>query len=46
MNTVLVSTNELVIEPRGLNKIWGFRRELRVPLSHVNRATPDRNIGG
>ena len=46
MNTVLVSTSELVIEPRGLNKICGFRRELRVPLSHVNRATADRNIGG
>jgi len=46
MNTVIVSTTELVIEPRGLNKIWGFRRELRVPLSHVDRATADHSIGG
>ncbi|GAA1148769.1 hypothetical protein [Nesterenkonia lutea] len=45
MNTVTVSAGELVITPRGLNKIWGFRRELRVPLSHVTRATADTSIG-
>lgn len=46
MNTVTITDdNELLIKPHGLNKIWGFRKELRVPLSHVKSAKLDCNIG-
>ena len=45
MNTVTISAGELVIRPRGLDKVWGFRRELRVPLAHVRGATADSSVG-
>ncbi|GAB3670692.1 hypothetical protein GCM10027591_16730 [Zhihengliuella somnathii] len=45
MNSVTVAEGQLIIEPRGLNKLWGFRRELRFPLAHVRQATADPRIG-
>lgn len=42
MNTkIQISGKELVVEPVGLDKIWSFRRELRIPLDHVAGATDD-----
>lgn len=41
MNTVTIEGNELIVEPKGMDKVWGFRRRLRVPLAHVRGATAD-----
>lgn len=40
-NTVSVTENTLVVEPRGLDKIWSFRQRLEIPLEHVKGATFD-----
>lgn len=45
MNTVTIRGGELIVKPRGLDKLWGFRRELRVPLAHVQRASADASVG-
>ena len=37
--TVTITPTDLVVEPIGLNKLWGFRKEIRVPLMHVVGAT-------
>lgn len=44
MNTVAICGGELIVKPRGLDKLWGFRRELRVPLAHVQGATADASV--
>ncbi len=44
MNTITITDDELVIEPKGLDKLWGLRRELRVPLAHVRGATADPGV--
>jgi hypothetical protein len=44
MNTVIVDGVELVITPQGLDKVWAFRSELRVPLGHVRGATADTGV--
>ena len=41
MNTVTVVDTRLVIRPRGLDRVWGFRRRIDVPLAHVRGATID-----
>lgn len=38
---VTVTPTELIVEPRGLDKLWSFRRRIVVPLSHVRGATHD-----
>lgn len=35
MNTVTLHGGMLTIEPRGLDKLWSFARELSFPVSHV-----------
>lgn len=45
MNSVTIVDGELLIKPRGLDKLWGFRRELRVPLTHVRSASADPAVG-
>lgn len=44
MNTVLVIGNNLVIKPHGLDKLWGMRRELVIPLKDVRGATADISV--
>lgn len=44
MNSVTVTASELVIVPQGMDKLWGLRRELRFPLSHVRGATADSGV--
>lgn len=41
MNRVRIDGHELVVEPVGLDKIWSFEREIRIPLAHVRGATVD-----
>lgn len=36
---VTITASDLVVEPIGLNKLWGFRSEVRVPLAHVVSAS-------
>lgn len=33
--TVTITPAELIVEPLGINKFWGFRAVIRVPLAHV-----------
>lgn len=40
-NTVSIENGRLVVEPVGLDKLWGFRRRIEVPLSQVRGATYD-----
>lgn len=40
-NAVNIVGENLVIEPRGLNKLWSFTRRLEIPLDHVRGATHD-----
>jgi len=41
MNTVTISGSSLIVEPKGLDKLWSFTRALEIPLSHVRGATFD-----
>jgi hypothetical protein len=41
MNDVTINGDRLVVEPRGLDKVWSFRRRIDVPLTHVVGATYD-----
>lgn len=38
-NTLTLDRGRLVVEPTGLNKLWGFRRRIVVPLDQVRGAT-------
>jgi hypothetical protein len=44
MNTVTVENGHLIIEPRGLDKLWSFRRKIDVPLAQVRGATADEGV--
>ena len=46
MNVIALTEDDLIVEPKGLDKLWGFRKELRVPLSHVRGATADPGVAG
>lgn len=41
MNAVDVIDGRLVVEPKGLDKLWSFTRRLEIPLTHVRGATSD-----
>jgi len=41
MNSVTIEGNQLVVEPRGLDKLWSFTRRLEIPIEHVRGATAD-----
>lgn len=40
-NTIILGGERLTVEPTGLNKLWGFRRRIEVPLDQVRGATYD-----
>ena len=40
-NTLNLDSERLTVEPIGLNKLWGFRRRIEVPLDQVRGATYD-----
>lgn len=44
MNDVRIDNGLLIVEPRGINKLWGFHRKLEFPLSHVVGATYDPRV--
>lgn len=46
MNIVSIDARRrlLVIEPRGLDKLWGFVRRIEVPLDQVRGATHDPGV--
>lgn len=44
MTDLRIDNGMLIVEPRGINKLWGFRRRLTVPLSHVVGATCDPQV--
>lgn len=44
MNVIALTEDELVVEPKGLDKLWGLRSELRIPLAHVRGATADPGV--
>lgn len=41
MNTITLTDTTLVVEPKGLDKLWSFTRRLEIPLGHVRGATYD-----
>jgi hypothetical protein len=40
-NDVTIVGDRLVVEPRGIDKLWGLRRRIEVPLAQVRGATYD-----
>lgn len=34
-NTLRIESGDLVIQPRGLDRIWGFRKEVALPLASI-----------
>lgn len=44
MNTVTISGDALIVEPKGLDKLWSFTAKLEIPLAHVRGATIDPGI--
>lgn len=43
-NKVEIQDGELIVTPRSLDKMWSFKREIRVPLSLVRGATFDPGV--
>ncbi|RAV32852.1 hypothetical protein [Corynebacterium heidelbergense] len=43
-NRLHIDGDNLVITPRGMNKLWGFRSALSIPLRHIRGATADDSI--
>jgi hypothetical protein len=41
MTTIDVTPTHLEVRLSGWDKVWALRRELRIPLSHVRRASVD-----
>lgn len=41
MNTISIALDKLTVRPRGLDRLWGFRAKIEVPLTHVRGATVD-----
>lgn len=40
-NRVTITDGYLVVEPLGLDKIWSFKRRIRIPRAHVVSASID-----
>ncbi|SDR74030.1 hypothetical protein [Corynebacterium timonense] len=40
-NTIISTDTALVVKPRGLDKLWSFKRKVEVPWEHVRGATHD-----
>jgi hypothetical protein len=43
-NTITLTSDTLVVEPTGLDKLWSFTRQLTIPLAHVRGATLDPDV--
>jgi hypothetical protein len=41
MNTVTITASTLIVEPRGLDKLWSLTSRITIPLEHVRGATVD-----
>lgn len=41
MNTVTIEKSYLIVEPKGLDKLFSFQSKIKVPLVHVQGATFD-----
>lgn len=46
MATISVGAGVLMVHVRGLDKLWSFRSQLTIPLSHVRGATTDAAVIG
>lgn len=44
MNDLRIEEDNLIVVPRGLNKLWGFHKKLVFPLTHVVGATYDPQV--
>ncbi|GAB2503398.1 hypothetical protein CATRI_00480 [Corynebacterium atrinae] len=40
-NTITFTDTDLIVEPRGLDKMWSFTGRLTIPWEHVRGATHD-----
>lgn len=41
---IRITDHSLVVEPRGLDRFWSFRRRVEVPLTQVRGATHDPGV--
>lgn len=41
---VTLTADALLVEPKGLDKMWSLTRRLTIPLSHVRGATVDPDV--
>ncbi len=41
MNTATVTSDQLIVEPLGLDKIWSVTNRIEIPIAHVRGATFD-----
>lgn len=44
-NHVSIEDGQLVVRPKGMDKIWSFTSVLSIPLEHVRGATHDPGVG-
>lgn len=43
-NQVTIKNDQLIIEPKGLDKLWAVKSKLSIPLDHISGATIDEGI--
>lgn len=41
---IQLTDKDLIVTPRGLDKVWGFRKQLVIPLDQIRGATADPEI--
>ena len=44
INKLSIDSETLIVEPRGINRLWGFHKKLEFPLAHVIGATYDPQV--
>lgn len=43
-NKIIISSDYLTVIPQGITKIFAFKSKIKIPLSHVEGATLDKEI--
>lgn len=44
MNLLTIEKDRLIIEPKGLDKIWSFTNKIEIPFENIISVSTDRNI--
>lgn len=43
-NKIIITKDHLIVIPNGISKLLSFRRKIKIPLTHVDGATLDKDI--